>query len=203
MKKIIFYLFILSAFLKLNAQYSEDCETAMDAIDEYVAFLKCIEQNSDKMCDAAQTAQLSPMSHCKEASDYLQNLIQKEDAEPMRCHLIRYLGWTGDAEYIPFLKQLLKKEERSANEKQHILFAFIQLGKHSDRWNYEKTFSVFEKALFSENSDDIFTALQGLNAIGTEPAYLLMKSQTQHEEVFIALTAQKFCMNYEKKGGKL
>ena len=269
MKKVIFCLFILSAFLKLNAQYAEDCEMALDAIDEYIAFIKCIEENPDKMCDDAQTTQLTPISYCKEASDYLKNLIRNEEAEPMRCHLIRYAGWTGDAEGIPFLKELLKKEELSANEKNVILFAFLQVGKHSERrdimdeaarlvnefcseqsglyfdctnaacaqlyyymggdaalafFSYcfeneetrlqaalklaflgesEKTFPVFAKALFSENTNDILTALQGLNAIGTEAAYQLMKSQTQHEEVGIARTAQKFCMNYEKKGGNL
>ena len=40
MKKVIFCLLIWSAFCTLNAQYSVDCETAIEAIDEYVTFLK-------------------------------------------------------------------------------------------------------------------------------------------------------------------
>jgi len=247
----------------------EACETAIETINHYVAFLKCIEEKPVNECDNAKTLELTTLSQCKEACDYLQELINKEKSEPIRCGLIRFLGWTGDVEFVPFLKELLKKEKLSVNEKSHILFAFCQIGKHSDNKDiidnvvrltdefckeqngldydctnsdcaqlyyylggeaalnyfsycfeneetrlsaalklaflgeYEKTLPVFAAAIFSENRDDILIALQGLKAIGTEAAYLLIKSQTQHEDVAIALTAQKFCTIFEKKGGKL
>jgi hypothetical protein len=241
----------------------------MKAIDDYVAFLKCVAENPEKECMNAQTAQLSTLSDCKEAYDYIKDLIKQENSEQMRCHLIRYLGWMGNTESVTFFKQLLKKEALSANEEFHILFALCGVGRHSERQDitdeamrlvnefcseqngryfdctntdcaqlyyymggetaldyfryclenaetplpatlklallgeHEKTFSIFAEAIDSENADDILIALQGLNAIGTEEAYWLMKSQTQHENEAVAKTAQWFCTNYEKKGGKL
>ena len=277
MKTKIFLILILSyAFtvlqsyaLTVSQEDPENCKTAIETIDRYVAFLKCIEQNPDSNCDYEQPLELTALSHCKEACDYLKDLINKEQFEPTRCHLIRFLGWMGNAESVPFLKQLLQKKELSSNEKFHILFAYCQIEKHSvinvikdtmlklvdefcseqngldydcinsncaqlyyymggeaafDYFSYcfeneetrlsaafklallgehEKTFPVFATAIFSENTDDILIALQGLNAIGTEAAYLLIKSQTQNEDEAIALTAQKFCEIYKSKGGKL
>ena len=84
MKQIIFCLFILSAFFKLNAQYGKNCGTVLNVIDHYIAFLKCIEEKPNKMCDDEQTVQLTPISYCKEASGYLKNLIRNEEVEAMR-----------------------------------------------------------------------------------------------------------------------
>jgi HEAT repeat protein len=253
----------------LPQQDPADCKAAIEAIDQYIEFLKCVAENPIEECVDSQTSQLSMLSDCDEAYDYIKSLIQQETSEQLRCGLIRYLGWMGNTESVTFLKQLLKKEELSGNEKYNILFALCQVGKHSERRDimedavrlvdefcnrqnglnvdctnsdcsqfyyfiggetaldfftycfenketrlqaalklallgeHEKTFSVFAEAIYSENTDDILIALQGLNAIGTEEAYLLMKSQTQNDDIAVALTAQKFCMNYEKKGGKL
>jgi hypothetical protein len=270
MKTKIFLILFLSYALTVLLSYGlpkeqDDCETAIEAINDYVAFLKCIEEEPDNECELGQTVDLSILSQCNEAYDYIKNLIQQENSEPIRCGLIRYLGWVGDTESATFLKQLLKNEKLSVIEKSHILFALCQIGKHSEQqdimdeavklvhtfcetqheldydncaqlyyfiggepalnfftdWleneatrlpaafklallgEHEKTFPVFAAALFSENTDDIFTALQGLNAIGTNAAYLLMKSQIHNEDETIARTAQWFCQIFEKKGGKL
>ena len=275
MKTKIFLFFLFACGLTvlrshaLPEQDPSDCETAIEAIDNYVEFLKCVTQNPNNKCDEAQTSEMAIISDCDEAYDYIKNLIQKEDVEKIRCGLIRYLGWMGNAESVTFLKQLLEKEELSVNEEFYILFALCQVGKHNERWDimeealrltdafcgkqselyanctslhcsqlyyyiggktalgffsyclenegtrlsaalklallgeYEKTFPIFAEAINSENSNDIFIALQGLNAIGTEAAYRLMKAQTQNENESVAKTAQWFCENYEKKGGKL
>jgi len=253
----------------LPQQNPDDCETAIEAITEYVEFLKCVAETPNSDCIQGQTSPLAILSDCKEACDYLESIIQKENSEQIRCGLIRYLGWMGNAESVIFLKQMLNKEELSMNEKHHIIFAYCQIGKFSERQDimdeavrltdafcgaqqglyadcansdcsqlyyymggetalnfffycfeneetrlpaalklallgeYKKTFPVFAEAINSDNNNDIITALQGLKAIGTEEAYLLIKTQIKNENESIAKIAQKFCENYEKKGGKL
>jgi len=72
------------------------------------------------------------------------------------------------------------------NEESNLIAALklAQLGE------YERTYPVFVEVLKNEDTDNMFSAMQGLAAIGTPETFALIRAQTQNENTYIAKQAQ-------------
>jgi len=247
---------IISSLEKMQLNDRQDCESVKEAIDNYNVLRKETMEKDTMSFVTYMSLRSISFFQCPSSYNFIKDLIKTDSSEQIKCGAIRLLGWMRGIESITFLKELLKKERLSTQEKYHIILAFCQIGIFNEREDimdeaielteqfcssrngmayncasndcaelyftiggepatnyfsyclenekynlvaalklaqlgeYEKTFPIFAETIKNKNVDDMFTAMQGLAAIGTEEAFKLIRAQTQNENASIAKQAQ-------------
>jgi len=247
---------VLSRLEMLKTMDRLDCEKVKEEITHLDALRKDKLEEDSLIVDAYFSLRNISFFQCSESYNYLKHLIKTDTSEHFRCYAITLLGWMRNTESIAFLKELLKKEGLTKDERYNAVLAYCQIAIASERQDlmdesdrlvdefcgnkngtayncldedcttlyftiggapaidyfsyclenetnsliaalklaqlgeYEKTYPVFVEVLKNEDIDNIFSALQGLAAIGTPETFELIRAQTQNENSFIAKQAQ-------------
>jgi len=256
---------VISNLKKMQLNDRQDCESVKETIDNYNELRKEMTEEDTMRFDTYLLLRNISFFQCPDSYSFIKDLIKTDSSEQIKCDAIRLLGWMRGIESITFLKELLKKERLSTQEKYHIVLALCQIGIFNEREDtmdeavelteqfcssqngmtynclnddcaelyftiggepalnyfsycletekynlvaalklaqlgeYEKTFPIFAETIKNENVDDMFTAMQGLAAIGTKEAFDLIRAQTQNENAYIAKQAQWIFDYIDKK----
>jgi len=111
---------------------SENCDTAKNAIKDYMEIRKLMSDDSTTYGDIYLSLRYLSFFQCSESYEFIKNLILTDTSEKIRCDAIRLLGWMRSVESITFLKRLLKKEKLSTKEKYHIISAFCLIAVYNE-----------------------------------------------------------------------
>ena len=138
MKKIIFSLIIMSAFIVVNAQFEIKYNRFRHSREEHIIIAKdllnsyrnieidCNEKdiktstNTRKSIYYSDTASIESKrdalrelvyTNCQDIIDFYVSILNNDSNKEMRCDAILYLGWLWAKSSIPYLLEVAKKEK--------------------------------------------------------------------------------------------